>query len=67
MTRPRGRPPLTVDQRRDVMSTRLPPAVYDELCRIASRQGVSVSRVLRYAAVRLVRLQKDERGGAVRL
>jgi hypothetical protein len=47
------------------MSTRLPPAVYDELCRIANRQGVSVSRVLRYAAVRLVRLQKDESGGAV--
>jgi hypothetical protein len=57
-----GRPPLVEGQVSEPAMTTLPPAVYDEICRIASREGVSVAHVLRYAVVRWLR---DERGVSV--
>jgi hypothetical protein len=64
VSRRRGRPSLVEGQHGQPATTWLTQDEYDEACRIASQQSVSVSRVLRVAFMRMV---KDERGEAVRL
>lgn len=54
--RPRrpGRPPLVNGQRGVPAMTTLPAYVFDELCAIASREGVDLAVVIRYGAERLL-------------
>ena len=50
----RGRPRLPDDQKTEPVTVRLPGRLHDQACREASKRGVSVSRVVRVALVRLV-------------
>lgn len=42
-----GRPPIPIIERKASLHVKLPPALYDEYCRRARREGVSVSALIR--------------------
>jgi hypothetical protein len=53
VSRRRGRPPLVEGHQAQPATTWLAPDEYDEACRMASQQHVSLSQVLRIAFLRM--------------
>jgi hypothetical protein len=49
MNEPRklGRPPLPVEQRQQVIRVKLPPDLYDAVCRTSLRRDVAVNAIVR--------------------
>lgn len=59
--KPRGRPELTGDKKKDVrICVRVNERIYDRASALARRNDVSVPHVLRHALARLLREDADE-------
>lgn len=49
-----GKPALVAGERTEPVTVRLPSSLHDRACQMSIRHGVSVSRVIRVALVRMV-------------
>lgn len=54
-----GRKPLAEGQATSTLTVRLPETLYDDACKAAIKQGISISALIREG---LARVLKDQRG-----
>jgi len=58
--RRRGRPPLIAGDTTTSVNLRVPSNDYDRACHLASRNGISVSELLRRGLARVLREDQDD-------